>query len=61
MSCVNSLNRDYPDYVEYSTRRLPTEGVQLNLDTDFLTCCDCTDDCQVGGAAGRGRTQQCAG
>ncbi|XP_037083746.1 histone-lysine N-methyltransferase eggless-like [Pollicipes pollicipes] len=46
VSCVNSLNRDYPDYVEYSTRRLPTSGVQLNLDSNFLTCCDCTDDCQ---------------
>ncbi|XP_043220666.1 histone-lysine N-methyltransferase eggless-like isoform X1 [Amphibalanus amphitrite] len=46
VSCVNSLNRDYPDYVEYSTRRLPTDGVHLNLDADFLTCCDCTDDCQ---------------
>ncbi|XP_018026296.1 histone-lysine N-methyltransferase eggless-like, partial [Hyalella azteca] len=25
---------------------MPAPGVPLNLDTDFLVCCSCTDDCQ---------------
>ena len=46
VSCVNSLDNNYPEYVEYSTERLPQKGVQIPLDEGFLTCCDCTDDCQ---------------
>ena len=46
VSCVNSIDRSNPEYVEYSTKRTPREGVNLNLDPDFLVCCDCTDDCQ---------------
>lgn len=45
ITCVNSLSRNYPEYVEYSTRRLPAKGVHLNLDPEFLVGCDCTDDC----------------
>lgn len=36
-----------PDYVTYSTKREPTDEVDLNLDPEFLIGCDCTDDCQV--------------
>ncbi|XP_052688916.1 histone-lysine N-methyltransferase SETDB1-B-like isoform X2 [Crassostrea angulata] len=46
ISCVNAIDRSYPDYVEYSNVRIPTKGVQLNLDPDFLACCDCTDNCR---------------
>lgn len=46
ISCVNGIDRQYPDYVEYSNERLPNKGVQLNLDRDFLICCDCTDGCR---------------
>lgn len=46
VSCVNSIDRSNPEYVEYSTVRTPREGVNLNLDSNFLSCCDCTDDCQ---------------
>lgn len=46
ISCVNGIDRQYPDYVEYSNERLPNKGVQLNLDQDFLICCDCTDGCR---------------
>ena len=46
ISCVNSIDRSQPDYVEYSTKRFPRDGVDLNLDPNFLVCCDCTDDCQ---------------
>ena len=45
--CVNCIDHKLPDFVLYSTKREPTEGVNLNLDTEFLTGCDCTDDCQV--------------
>ena len=45
ISCVNSLDNHYPEYVEYSSVRLPQEGVTINTDGDFLVCCDCTDDC----------------
>ncbi|XP_046383307.1 histone-lysine N-methyltransferase eggless isoform X2 [Ischnura elegans] len=43
---VNWIDYSFPDFVEYSTVRIPTSGVHLNLDTDFLVCCDCDDDCQ---------------
>jgi len=46
VSCVNSIDRSNPEYVDYSTMRTPREGVNLNLDSNFLACCDCTDDCQ---------------
>ncbi|KAL5006352.1 hypothetical protein ScPMuIL_015158 [Solemya velum] len=47
ISCVNGIDRQYPDYVEYSNQRIPAKGVLLNLDTDFLCGCDCTDYCQT--------------
>ncbi|KAH9499961.1 Histone-lysine N-methyltransferase SETDB1-B [Bulinus truncatus] len=46
VSCVNGVDRHYPDYVEYSNQRLPSKGVSLNLNSDFLICCDCTDNCR---------------
>ncbi|ESP01220.1 hypothetical protein LOTGIDRAFT_111681, partial [Lottia gigantea] len=46
ISCVNGIDRQYPDYVEYSTVRMPAKGVKLNLDPDFLPGCDCTDGCR---------------
>ena len=47
VSCVNSLDNNYSEYIEYSTKRLPQKDVHINLDDGFLTCCDCQDDCQV--------------
>ena len=32
--------------MEYSTVRLPQKNVDLNTDEEFLTGCDCEDDCQ---------------
>ena len=46
VSCINGLDGLYPDYVEYSTMRHPGDDVKLNLDPNFLVCCDCTDLCQ---------------
>ncbi|TRY76583.1 hypothetical protein TCAL_09221 [Tigriopus californicus] len=46
ISCVNSLDKNFPEYVEYSRVRLPQKDVNINTDENFLVCCDCTDDCQ---------------
>ncbi|XP_078669542.1 histone-lysine N-methyltransferase SETDB1-like isoform X2 [Branchiostoma floridae x Branchiostoma belcheri] len=46
ISCVNEINNEHPDNVGYTKQRLPTPGVELNLDPDYLVCCDCTDNCQ---------------
>lgn len=47
ISCVNGIDRQYPDYVEYSNQRIPAKGVHLNLDPEFMVGCDCTDGCRV--------------
>lgn len=47
VSCVNNVDHTIPEFVQYSTRRIPMEGVPLNLNPEFLICCDCTDDCKV--------------
>ncbi|XP_060568067.1 histone-lysine N-methyltransferase SETDB1-like isoform X2 [Ruditapes philippinarum] len=46
ISCVNGIDRQYPDYVDYSNQRIPASGVKLNLDPNFLECCDCEDNCR---------------
>ncbi|XP_045620247.1 histone-lysine N-methyltransferase eggless isoform X1 [Procambarus clarkii] len=46
ISCVNSLDEAVPQSLIYCNVRLPTEHVPLNLDPEFLVCCDCKDDCQ---------------
>ncbi|XP_029829493.2 histone-lysine N-methyltransferase SETDB1 isoform X4 [Ixodes scapularis] len=46
VTCINSLNTEYPTYIEYSATRYPGKGVTLNLDEEFLCGCDCEDDCQ---------------
>ena len=46
VSCVNSLDKSYPEYIEYSTKRLPQGSVNINTDKEFMVCCDCVDDCQ---------------
>lgn len=47
ISCVNGIDRDYPDYVDYSIVRTPNAGVPFELNDDFLCGCDCTDNCAV--------------
>ncbi|KAK7864464.1 hypothetical protein R5R35_011697 [Gryllus longicercus] len=44
--CVNDRDHTEPEYVKYSTVRLPMEGVNVNTNPEFLVSCDCTDDCQ---------------
>ena len=43
--CVNSIDNLYPEYVEYSTVRMPQKNVNINTEVEFLTGCDCQDDC----------------
>ncbi|XP_055858852.1 histone-lysine N-methyltransferase eggless isoform X2 [Episyrphus balteatus] len=43
--CVNYYDESMPPACEYSAVRIPTEGVPLNLDEEFLCGCDCEDDC----------------
>lgn len=42
---INCYDNSMPPSCKYSAKRIPTEGVDLNLDPDFLCGCDCTDDC----------------
>lgn len=42
---VNAFDDQRPPALIYSEKRIPTEGVNINTDLDFLCCCDCTDDC----------------
>lgn len=44
--CVNTINGNVPTYMDYMTQRRGSEGVNMNLDPDFLVGCDCTDNCQ---------------
>lgn len=46
ISCVNYIDTDVPKTVDYMTERKPKEGVTINTNSDFLVCCDCTDDCR---------------
>ncbi|XP_067933673.1 histone-lysine N-methyltransferase eggless-like [Watersipora subatra] len=46
ISCVNALNTGKPDPLVYSGVRMPQKDVNLNTNTDFMVCCDCTDNCQ---------------
>ncbi|XP_037043697.1 histone-lysine N-methyltransferase eggless-like [Bradysia coprophila] len=45
VSSVNFYDNTTPPPCEYSAQRIPTDGVPLNLDPDFLCGCDCDDDC----------------
>ena len=45
ISAINTVDNDYIEHIEYSTHRLPQEGVNINSDPEFLIFCDCQDDC----------------
>lgn len=47
VSCVNSVNTDSVDYVEYGTKKRIHLRAHFETDTNFLRCCDCKDNCQV--------------
>lgn len=43
---VNYYDNTVPE-CKYAAQRIPTEGVNLNLDPAFMCGCDCEDDCSV--------------
>lgn len=43
--CVNYFDDTTPPPMKYSAVRIATEGVNLNLEEEFLCGCDCEDDC----------------
>ena len=45
ISCVNSIDKTYPEFVEYSTVRIPQKNVVINTSEEYLTGCNCEDDC----------------
>lgn len=42
---VNYYDNTLPPECEYAAQRIPTDGVNLNLDPEFLVGCDCEGDC----------------
>jgi len=46
ISCVNGIDSEELPKIKYITSRQATTDVNLNLDTDFLCGCDCSDNCQ---------------
>lgn len=44
---INYYDNTLPQKCEYSAKVIPTEGVHINKDVDFLVGCDCDDDCMV--------------
>lgn len=42
---INQYDTTQPPPCTYSAKRIPTEGVNLVLNDEFLCGCDCTDDC----------------
>ncbi|KAJ8917329.1 hypothetical protein NQ315_002351 [Exocentrus adspersus] len=44
---INGINNEMLDFCNYSIKRVPMEGVHMNLDPEFLCGCDCDDDCIV--------------
>lgn len=44
---INGINNEMLDFCNYSIKRVPMNGVHMNLDQEFLCGCDCEDDCIV--------------
>lgn len=44
---INGINNEMLDFCNYSIKRVPMDGVNMNLDEEFLCGCDCDDDCIV--------------
>jgi len=45
ISCINTINKMGPQKIHYITERVPSKGVHILDDNDFLICCDCKDGC----------------
>ena len=58
ISCFNNIDSQFPEFMEYSTQRLPQANVNINTDPSFLTCCDCQDECVASSCSCRQLTIQ---
>ncbi len=47
ISCVNSFDKEEIDFIKYSTKKILPIDIHFEEDKNFMTCCDCTDNCQV--------------
>ena len=45
VSCSNMVDDEFIAHINYSTKRLPQSLVHINTDPEFMTSCDCKDDC----------------
>lgn len=45
--CVNSVDNEKVDFIAYSTQKKIQRGLHFESDIGFITCCECTDNCQV--------------
>lgn len=42
---INAFDNQQPPPLQYSAHRIPMTGTNINTDPEFMSCCDCTDDC----------------
>lgn len=45
VQCINAFDDQRPPPLNYSPHRNPMPGVNINTDPEFMSCCDCTDEC----------------
>lgn len=45
VTCINAFDQQKPPPLVYSPNRIPMTGVNINTDPEFMSCCDCTDEC----------------
>lgn len=45
VNCINAFDNQRPPPLIYSAHRIPMNGVNINTDPEFMSCCDCTDEC----------------
>ncbi|KAG5682648.1 hypothetical protein PVAND_011987 [Polypedilum vanderplanki] len=45
IQCINAFDEQSPPPLEYSPHRIPMPGVNINTDPEFMSCCDCTNEC----------------
>ncbi|XP_016659049.1 histone-lysine N-methyltransferase SETDB1-B-like [Acyrthosiphon pisum] len=46
ITCVNSINKELPQKIKYIVSRQAVTGVNINVESNFLCGCDCTDNCE---------------
>lgn len=46
ISCVNCIDLNKPENVEYSSIRIPLDGVPLDTNVDLMDGCQCEDNCR---------------